>query len=197
FLLEREADTTVIAQAGTLAEARRHLEGVDIAVVDLHLPDGDGVDLVRDLRAVNPYGLVLVLTASADRAHYARAVEAGAAGVLNKSAAITEIIAAVRQLAAGEPLLSPLETIDLLRLAGEHRERDRAAGARLKRLTRREREVLVCLADGLTDKQIADVLHVSSETIRTHMVSLFGKLGVDSRLQALVFAVRHKVITIG
>ncbi len=201
FMLGREADITVVAEAGSLAEARTVLAraepvDVDVAIVDLHLPDGDGVDVVRDLRAANPDGQVLVLSGETERDHLARAIEAGASGMLHKSARIAEIIDAVRRLCDGESLLSPRETVELFRLVGQQRDRDRRGRAALDRLTPREREVLAALADGLNDKEIAQRLGVGNETVRTHMVNVFGKLGVDSRLQALLFALRHGAITL-
>ncbi len=196
FMMDREPDMRVVAQAGSLAEARRVLQDIDVAVVDLDLPDGSGVDIVGELRAANPNGMALVLTASVVRLQLARAVEAGASGVMNKSAGINEIIDAVRRLSAGEQLLSTKDVIDMLRLVGQQREQGRDAQAALARLTKREREVLQALADGLNDKEIADHLHIATETARTHMVNILGKLGVDSRLQALVFAVRHGAVTI-
>jgi DNA-binding NarL/FixJ family response regulator len=199
FMMQREPDLDVVAQAGSLAEGRRVLKNakdVEVALVDLDLPDGNGADFVRDLRTANPQGMVMVLTASKDRIQIARAVEAGAAGVLHKSASIAEIIDAVRGLSEGQQLLSTIDVIEMLRLVGEQRERNRDAQAALGRLTRREREVLQALADGLNDKEIADRLHISTETARTHMVNILGKLGVDSRLQALVFAVRHGAVKI-
>ena len=124
---DNEPDFEVVGQAGTLAEARETLRdlavGVDVAVVDLHLPDGDGMDLIGELREGNPHGAVLVLTASVDLAVYARAVKAGAAGVMHKSAAFAEIMDAVRRLSAGEALLSQEEVVELLRVADrEHTE---------------------------------------------------------------------------
>ncbi len=196
FMMDREPDFTVVAHAGSLAEARRVLQGVDVALVDLELPDGNGVDIIRELRAANPQGMVLVLSAVTDRVQHAQAVEAGAAGVVHKSARISEIIDAVRRLSQGEHLLSPGEVIEMLRLVGEQRERGREAQSALARLTRREREVLQALADGLNDKEIAERLQISAETARTHMVNILAKLGVDSRLQALVFAIRHGAVTI-
>lgn len=197
FMLNREPDFTVVAQAGSLDEARGLLnEEVDVAVVDLVLPDGNGATLVRDLRAANSHSQVLVLTASVDRRDLARAVEAGASGVMNKSAAIEEIISAIRGLSAGEQLMSPRELVDLLRLAVQQREEDRDAELALGRLTPREREVLQALAEGLNDREIGQQLHVSTETVRTHMVNILGKLGVESRLQALVYALRHGAVTI-
>ncbi|HEU4793334.1 MAG TPA: response regulator transcription factor [Nitrolancea sp.] len=197
FMLNREPDFTVVAQAGSLDEARGLLnEEIDVAVVDLVLPDGNGATLVRDLRAANSHSQVLVLTASVDRRDLARAVEAGASGVMNKSAAIEEIISAIRGLSGGEQLMSPRELVDLLRLAVQQREEDRDAELALGRLTPREREVLQALAEGLNDREIGQQLHVSTETVRTHMVNILGKLGVESRLQALVYALRHGAVTI-
>ena len=196
FMLEQEPEITVVAEAGSLAEARTVLGGVDVAIVDLDLPDGSGVDLVGALHAANPNGMVLILSGSNDRALFARAVEEGASGVMNKSSRIAEIVDAVQRLGAGESRLSPREVIEMLRFAGRHREESRTAQQTLERLTPREREVLQALADGLNDKEIAQRLHVSTETARTHMVNVLRKLDVDSRLQALVFAVRHGAVTI-
>jgi DNA-binding NarL/FixJ family response regulator len=197
FMFDREPDFEVVAHAGSLAEARRVLEGADLAVVDLDLPDGDGSALIGELRAANPSGMVLVLTASAERGAHARAVEAGAAGVLHKSVRIKDVVGATRRLAAGEAILSTDEVVELLRLAGRQRERDYEAQRAVEKLTPREREVLRALADGLSDKEIAGRLHVGVGTVRNHIVSIFGKLEVHSRLQALVFAVRHGVVEIG
>ncbi len=198
LLLEREPDFAVAAQAGSVAEAREVLAGVeiDVALVDMNLPDGSGVDLIRDLRDRNPEALVLVVTASHDRHDHARAVAAGAAGVLHKSARTREIVDAIRRLCAGEPLLSPHQVIELLRFADRHRAQDQQARATLDLLTPREHEVLRLLAEGLSDKEIAERLTISERTVRAHMVNLLAKLGVDSRLQALVLAVRHGVVTI-
>ncbi len=199
FVLGREPDLEVVGQAGSLAEARRALAdagGAEVALVDLGLPDGDGVDLIRELRAANPRGKAVALTESGDAVAAARAVEAGAVGVLPKSCSVAEIIAALRRLGAGEPLLPPAEAAALLRLAGERRARDRAADAAIGRLTVREREVLQALADGLPDRGIAERLHVRPETVRTHLVHLLAKLGVDSRLQAVIFALRHGLVAV-
>ena len=191
FVFDREAEFEVAAQAVTLVEARRVLEGVDLAVVDLNLPDGDGTGLIRDLRAANPRAGVLVLTASAERGAYARAVEAGAAGVLNKSVSIKDVIGAARRVVTGEAVLSTDEVAELLRLAGSQRSRDRDARRAIENLTPREGEVLRLLADGLSDKEIAERLYLGTGTVRGHVVSVFAKLGVHSRLQPLVFAIRY------
>lgn len=194
FMLAREPDIEVIGEAGSLAEARGSLLDATLVLVDLDLPDGDGATLIAELRTANPRASALVLSASADRLALARAVEAGAAGLLHKSSSVGDIVAALRGLDGGETLLSPTQTIDLLRLIGRKREGDRAAQAVINSLTPRERQVLQALADGLHDREISEKLLVSTETIRTHMVNLLRKLGVDSRLRALVFALRHNLV---
>jgi DNA-binding NarL/FixJ family response regulator len=156
-----------------------------------------GTELIGELRTTNQRGMVLILTASADREVHARAVEAGACGVLHKSVRIKDVIGAAQRVMASESLLSPNETIELLRLAGHQRKRDYEAQRAVEQLTTREREVLQALAEGLSDKEIAEHFHIGVGTVRNHIVSIFGKLGVHSRLQALVFAVRHGVVEIG
>jgi DNA-binding NarL/FixJ family response regulator len=197
FLLQREPDITVSGQAGTLAEARGLLVGVDVALIDLNLPDGNGRELIRGFHALNPHGTALVLTGSTARQEVARAVEAGAAGVLHKGASPAALLSAVRRLRAGESLLAPREVGELLGEAAQEREREREARAALGRLTEREREVLQVLAEGLSDKEIAQRLHVSLQTVHTHMAHILSKFGVESRLRALVYAARYGAIRLG
>lgn len=196
FMFNREPDFEVVAQAGSVAEARQNLGGIDLAVVDLDLPDGDGTDVIGALRAVNPRGIVLVLTANANREAFARAVEAGAAGVLHKTVRIQQVVDAARSLLSGKSIFSTEEVIELLRLAEQSRERDREVHRYVERLTPREMEVLQALADGLSDKDVSESLHVGVGTVRNHLVSIFSKLGVNSRLQALVFALRQGIVKI-
>ena len=197
---DNEPDFEVVGQAGTLAEARetlRDLAGrVDVAVVDLHLPDGDGMDLIGELREGNPHGAVLVLTASVDLGTYARAITAGAAGVVHKSGAFAGIMDAVRRLSAGEALLSQEEVVELLRVADPERTEGREARRAFQCLTSREKDVLEALAEGLGDKEIAITLGVGVGTVRGYVAGLLQKLGVHSRLQALVFAARHGFVEI-
>jgi DNA-binding NarL/FixJ family response regulator len=195
-VLEREPDFSIVGQAGSLAEARQILQGVDVAIVDLGLPDGYGGELIKELRTLNPQAQALVLSASLERSEIARAVECGAAGVLHKSAGMDELARGVQRLKAGETLLPIEEVVELLRLAGSRREEEHAARRAIARLTSREKEVLQALVEGLDSKKIAQRLHISVETERNHMQSILAKLGVHSRLQALVFALRHGVAKI-
>jgi len=196
FMLDREPDIVVVGQAGSIAEARLFSGSVDIVLLDLDLPDGNGVELMKDLHAAGPQTDVLILTGNAARIRFAQAVEAGATAVMPKTSGLDEIIGAVRRIHNGESLLGRREMIDLLRLAPQPREQDRAGRQAISRLTPREREVLQALAAGLSDKGIADRLYLSHQTVRTHMVNVMGKLGAESRLQALVVALRHGVVTL-
>ena len=199
FMLGREQDVSVVAQADSLASAGKVIEdevAVDVAVVDLDLPDGSGTDFVSDLNHARPQSVSLVLSALSDRVRLAQAVEAGAAGVMHKSSRFEEILDAVRRLQAGKELLSHQEVIEALRLVGSEREKSRQAEFMLEKLTPREREILQALGDGLGDKEIAERFYVGVGTVRTHVTSILSKLEVHSRLQALVFAVRHGAVRI-
>jgi DNA-binding NarL/FixJ family response regulator len=195
---QQEADVDVVAQAGSLAEARQMLLEVDIdvAVVDLGLPDGFGGDLITTLREINPDAQVLVLTANLERAQIALAVQNGADAVLNKAAALDDVVTSVRRLSAGETVLPLSEVADLLRFAALQREQEFDARQAIARLTAREREVLDALAAGLDSRAIAERLNISVRTESNHVANILTKLGVHSRLQALVLAVRYGVVKI-
>jgi PAS domain S-box-containing protein len=191
---ERETGFEVVGQASSLAEARTMLAEVDVAILDLGLPDGDGADLVEEIRNLNPRAQALVLSATLDRADVARAVASGAAAVLHKTAELDQLVQAVRRLRAGEALLPPEEVIELLRFAEREEERERAERVDADTLTPREREILQLLADGLGTQTIAERLHISVRTQRNHLTNIFAKLGVHSQLQALVFALRYDIV---
>jgi DNA-binding NarL/FixJ family response regulator/signal transduction histidine kinase len=198
---EEEEGFEVVGQAGSLSEARRMLEketqkSIDVVVLDLGLPDGYGGDLIKEMHKKNPRTQALVLSATLDRAQIARAVECGAAGVLNKTAHLDEVVGAVRRLRAGETLMPLEEVVELLRFASARRDEEYEARQAIESLTPREIEVLQALADGLDSRQIAERLHISLRTERNHMTSILAKLGVHSQLQALVLAQRHGVVEI-
>jgi DNA-binding NarL/FixJ family response regulator len=190
----------VVGQAGSMAQARGMLEErqhpIDVAVLDLGLPDGYGADLIKELREKNPGAQALVLSASLDRANIARAVEAGAAGVLSKAAHLEEVVQAVRRLRVGETLMPLEEVVELLLFSSSRREEEHEARQAIEKLTPREIEVLQALALGLDSEGIADKLNIALRTERNHMSSILTKLGMHSQLQALVFALRHGVVEI-
>ncbi len=196
YLLGLQPDMTVAAQAGSVAEVLRLEDEVDVALVDLQLPDRSGTEVISHLRRHNPAAVAVVLTGSADPVEHARAIEAGASAVMLKTTSFESLLAAIRRAAAGEPIQDPRELIGLLQLTARRRARDAEMQHRLAQLTPRERDLLQALADGLSDKEIAARLFLSVRTVQGHMANLLDKLGVDSRLQALVVAVRHGVVSI-
>jgi DNA-binding NarL/FixJ family response regulator len=203
YMLEREPDLTVTAQAGSLAEAREGLRkafeegsGVDVAVVDLDLPDGSGTNFIAELFENTPDAQVLVLSAFSEPGRIAQAIEAGAAGVVHKSSPIGDILSAIRRLSSGEQLLTKREVIEAVRYMSRRRQEDRESQLTIGKLTPKECEVLQALADGLSDKEIAKRLYVGIGTVRTHMTSILTKFGIQSRLQALLFAARHGLVRI-
>lgn len=196
FMLDRESDMSVVGQVSTIAAARPLFSQTDVAIVDLDLGGETGISLIQQMREKNSDVSALVVTAALERAELGRAIEVGASGVLHKSSSIEEVISAIRKLNQGLFLHSPIEVVELLRIAARSREEGREAERALSQLTPRELDVLHQLAFGLSDSEIAERLMVSVETIRTHMVSILRKLQVNSRLQAVVFAVRHGAVTI-
>jgi DNA-binding NarL/FixJ family response regulator len=170
------------------------LQGVDVAVIDLGLPDGFGADLIEALHEANPRAQALVLSATRDHAAVGRAIQRGAAGALDKMAHLDDVVDAVRRLRAGETLL-PLDAVaELVRFAGRHEKQERQYREPIARLTPREREVLQALGEGLDTQQIAARLRISIRTERNHVASILTKLGVHSQLQAVLFALRYGVI---
>ncbi len=197
FMLDREDDLTVAAQAGSLTEARAvvvdELTPIDVAIVDLRLPDGLGINLIKELKTSHAEAHSMLLTADQDKLLHARALEAGASGVISKTAQLSDIVEGIRRIHAGGSIQSVQELMELLRLAGQERERDEAKQVTLARLTPRERQVLGTLRDGLDNRAIGDRLFISPETARTHVVKLLSKLNVESRLQAAIFAIENGV----
>ncbi len=194
-----EPDIQVIGQARSIAEARPLIHAdhpIDVVVLDLDLPDGRGTDLIHELHATHPATQVLVLTASKGRHMQARAVEAGAAGVLHKSVDIEQVVSAVRRLVDTGWLLSPRDLSALLQEARTERDQQQTLEALLRQLTPREKDVLGLLGEGMSDKEIGARLGIGKDTVHSHMVNLLGKLGAESRLQALIVAVRQGLITI-
>jgi two-component system nitrate/nitrite response regulator NarL len=196
-LLEREPDMMVVGEAGSVDEARQLLANkvsADVAVVDLTLPDGQGADVVEAFLDSRTVEAVLVLTALSDLHDRARAVAAGALGVLHKSLPTADIIAAIRRLHRGEALFTPGQIIELLRAEVDHQEEKRNAQSALSHLTPREVEVIRVLAEGLSDKEVADRLGIASKTVRVHVANILGKLELKSRLPLVLFAVRHGLV---
>jgi len=189
-VLESEPDLEIVGEArdGLRAVAEAERTTPDIVLLNADLPNCDGIRATRLIKEASPESRVLVLSTDEDLVILADALEAGASGYLTKTCPLSELIDATRAIHRGETLvparmLGPL----LARLIHRRREQDEAS-KRLSRLTRREREVLGLLAEGISNEGIAQALVISPETARTHIQNVLGKLDVHSRLEAAAFA---------
>ncbi|RKS80197.1 DNA-binding NarL/FixJ family response regulator [Motilibacter peucedani] len=191
-LLESDPAIEVVGEAGTAREARDGilLARPDVAILDGRLPDGSGVEVARDVRSADPFVRVLILTSYDDDEALFAAITAGASGYLLKQMRGDDLIEAVHRVAAGQSLLDPAVTARVLdRLRGGGRP-DRIAS-----LTDQERRILGHIAQGETNRQIAEALGVAEKTVKNHVSNLLGKLGLESRTQAAIFATRHSLPT--
>lgn len=191
-VLAAESDIGSVGTAATLARAAELVPELrpDVLLLDVRLPDGDGIAAIPDLRALHADMSVVVLTASSAEHVLVRAIEAGASGYLAKTAGIDEVTAAVRAAAAKEAVIPP----DMLaRLLPRLRRRHESHSVDL---TERELEVLHLLARGMQNSAIAAKLHVSPHTVRNHIANLSMKLGAHSKLEALSIAIRTGVISV-
>ncbi|MEV7282145.1 response regulator transcription factor [Streptomyces sp. NPDC093111] len=189
-LIDDEADMEVVGEASTAdhALARGPALRPDVAVLDVRLPDGDGITVCRELRARMPDLACLMLTSFDDEDALLDSIMAGAAGYVLKQIKGADLVSAVRTVAAGESMLDPATTARLM-----HSLRDpEAAGPpedeRLAALSERERSVLDLIGEGLTNRQIAKRLYLSEKTVKNHISRLLGKLGVERRVQAAVIS---------
>lgn len=191
-MLSLEPDLEVVDVVGradeAAASAERHRP--DVALVDLDLPGGGGQEAIAAMRAACPSTRFIVLTALRDRLELAKAVEVGVSGLLHKSADVPQVLDHVRRVAAGENLLAPELTADLLAELREARQQGWRAEVTRSSLSPRETEVLAALAQGESVADIAARLHLSPDTVETHLRNARSKLGVSSRLEAVVEALR-------
>jgi DNA-binding NarL/FixJ family response regulator len=184
-LLTSTAGFTVVGEAGTAAEALARIPPTrpEVAILDVQLPDGSGVEVCREVRSAHPEIQCLMLTSFADDEALFEAIIAGAAGYLLKQVRGTDIVDAVRRVAAGQSLLDPTLTkrvLDRMRTPPEEDER-------LARLTGQERKILALIAEGLTNRQIAARMFLAEKTVKNYVSNLLAKLGMQRRTQAAVF----------
>ncbi|MCP2262642.1 two component transcriptional regulator, LuxR family [Streptoalloteichus tenebrarius] len=191
-LLGVEDDIEVVAEAGSVDEAlvMARARRPDVAVVDVRLPDGDGVSLCRLLRDLPDPPRCLVLTAFDDEQALVGAILAGAAGYLLKQVRGQDLVTAVREVAAGRSLLDPVTTARVL----ERMRREAESGQRdeLAALTEQERRVLDLIGEGLTNRQIAARLFLAEKTVKNYVTSVLAKLGMERRTQAAAWVARRR-----
>jgi len=188
-LLEAEGDIEVIGEASTESEAvgRVHALDPDVAVLDVRLAEGNGIEACREIRSRDPRTSCLILTSFSDDEALFQAILAGAAGYLLKQIRSTDLVDAVRRVAAGQSLLDPAVTTRVL----ERLRKGPAQDELLKRLTEQERHVLELVAEGLTNRQIGERLHLAEKTVKNYVTSMLAKLGMTRRTEAAVYAVKH------
>ncbi len=187
-LLTTEDDIEVVGEAGTAAQALARIPALrpDVAILDVRLPDGDGVTVCRDVRSsVTPPPACLMLTSYSDDEALFGAIMAGAAGYLLKQVAGTDLVGAVRTIAAGDSLLDPKATAAVLERLRKGAEPE---DPRFASLSPQERRILDLIADGLTNRQIGAEMYLAEKTVKNYVSSLLHKLGMSRRTEAAVYA---------
>ncbi|MBI3953374.1 MAG: response regulator transcription factor [Chloroflexi bacterium] len=195
-ILEQSADLTVVGDAGDGQQALELVQRLqpDVAILDIRMPKLNGIEVVRRMKECSPRTKALMLTAYDDDDYILALMEAGASGYLLKTARADELVEAVRSVHQGEPVLHPAIAAKVARLWGHRQavvEREQS-----EQLSPREREVLGLAAKGLRNKAIADKLNISVRTVEGHFNSILTKLGVSSRIEAVLFAASRHWVTL-
>jgi two-component system, NarL family, response regulator DevR len=187
-MFEKASDIEVVGEAGTAEEGLSRIppRRPDVALLDVRLPDGDGVTVCREIRSRHPEIYCLMLTSFSDDEALFDAIMAGASGFILKQVKSEEIVQAVRFVAKGQSLLDPAVTGRVLERLRKGPEEDE----RLAKLSPQERNILELIADGLTNRQIAEEIHLAEKTVKNYVSNLLTKLGMERRTQAAVYAAR-------
>ncbi|MBP0449007.1 response regulator transcription factor [Kitasatospora sp. RG8] len=192
-LLDAEPDLTVIGEAATVEQALARVPALrpDVAILDMRLPDGDGVTVCRELRSRMPELACLILTSFDDEEALLDSIMAGAAGYVLKQISGTDLVSAVRTIASGQSMLDPGAATRLMaRLRGD----TPAQAPAFPELTEREREILALVGEGLTNRQIGQRLYLAEKTVKNHVSRLLAKLGVERRVQAALIATQATAV---
>ncbi len=186
-LLEAEDDLQVVGEASTAQQAYELLPTTtpNVAVLDVRLPDGDGIEVCREIRSEHPEIACLMLTSFADDEAVFSAILAGAAGYVLKQVRGTDLVDAVRRVGRGESILDPFSTDRVLERLRQPPEPDELAG-----LTNQERRVLDLIAEGMTNRQIGEQLFLAEKTVKNYVSNLLAKLGMSRRAEAAAYAAR-------
>ncbi|MGK5443488.1 response regulator [Micromonospora sp. URMC 105] len=187
-LLQSSGDIEVVGESGSAQEAVRRIPALrpEVAILDARLPDGNGIDVCRDVRAVDSSIKGLILTSYEDDEALFAAIMAGAAGYVLKQIRGTDLVDAVHRVAAGQSLLDPAITTRVLERIRSGVEQPRE----LKTLTEQERRILEYVAEGLTNREIAGKMFLAEKTVKNYVSSVLAKLGLERRTQAAVLATR-------
>jgi DNA-binding NarL/FixJ family response regulator len=187
-LLEQEDDIEVVGESGSAVDAAHRIPALkpDVAVLDGRLPDGSGIDVCRDVRSVDPTIKALILTSYEDDEALFAAIMAGAAGYVLKQVRGNDLIDGIRRVAAGQSLLDPAVTARVLERIRKGPEQP----DELRDLTDQERRILLLVAEGLTNREIANRMFLAEKTVKNYVSSLLAKLGLERRTQAAVLAAK-------
>ena len=190
-LLEAEDGIEGVGEASTAEEAMSRIPAVrpDVAVLDVRLPDGSGVEVCREVRSQLPGLACLMLTSFSDDDALFEAIMAGASGYVLKQIRGNDLVTAIRRVARGESLLDPTVTTKVLHRLRNPSEEDE----RLAKLTPQERRILDLIAEGATNRQIGAELHLAEKTVKNYVSNMLMKLGMSRRTEAAVFAVKAGV----
>ena len=188
-LLEGTGDIEVVGESGLAQEATRRIPALkpDVALLDARLPDGSGIDVCREIRSVDSDIKALILTSYDDDEGLFSAIMAGAAGYVLKQVRGADLIDSIRRVAAGQSMLDPAVTAQVLERLRSGPNEDPA----LAPLTSQERKILALIGEGLTNRQIAEEMFLAEKTIKNYVSALLSKLGLERRTQAAVFATKH------
>ena len=191
-LLRRKKNFTVVGEAGTVAEAVQKARDLlpDVIMMDVRLPDGTGVEACREIRAENPNIKIIMLTSYSDDEAVLHSIMAGATGYLLKEIDGNELVAAINKVAIGHSLLDPAVTsrvLNRLRKLGI-----RAVDEKLLALSAQELKILELIADGKTNKEIADAVHLSDKTVKNYVSNILNKLELHRRAEAAAYLFRRK-----
>ena len=193
-MLAREPDMEVVGIAGTVAEAKiLSRERLDVVLMDYRLPDGTGAEATRAIKARWPAARVVMVTALTDDETVLESIQAGADGYMTKDRAAEEVVAAVRAAYAGETLLPRSVIVEIARRVAAARERGDERRV-IEPLTPRELEILRALTEGMSTPQICEQLFIAPNTLRTHVQNIMGKLRVHSKLEAVAFALKYRLV---
>jgi len=188
-LLEGEGDIEVVGESGSAQEAARRIPALrpDVAILDGRLPDGSGIDVCREIRSVDPTIKALILTSYDDDEALFSAIMGGAAGYILKQVRGNDFVDIVRRVAAGQSMLDPAMTAQVLERVRSGPPKDKA----LEGLTEQEQKILELIGEGLTNRQIAERMYLAEKTVKNYVSSMLAKLGLNSRTQAAIFATKH------
>jgi len=200
-LLDQEKGLQVVAEAGDGEEAVQlaAIHRPDVVIMDIAMPKLNGIEATKQIKATNPAIAVLVLTAYDDDQYIFAFLEIGAAGYLLKDVSTEDLIKAIRAVYAGESVLHPAIARKVINYFARHAARrhvDEHEGSTLDQLTKREMEVLKLAARGMTNREIAAELTISIRTVQVHLSNVFSKLGVGSRTEAVIYALRKGWLTL-